>query len=150
MYGKHIHCPTKSKSSCPLDGQCLAKNIIYKATVTADTSPPKQYIGLTSTTFKERLSNHKQSFKAKSKSNATELSKHIWKLKEQKATYSINWSIIQRASPYNPTTKRCNLCLSEKYHIMMAPKQSTLNKRSELISTCRHKNKHKLAVFGVT
>ena len=61
--------------------------------------------------FKERLGNHIQSFKTKSKSNSTELSKYIWRLKDKGITdLTIKWSIVQRAAPYNPATKRCNLC----------------------------------------
>jgi hypothetical protein len=41
------------------------------------------YIGMTAaTTFKERYANHISSFRHKKDSNKTELSKHIWKLKE--------------------------------------------------------------------
>ena len=39
--------------------------------------------------FKTRLANHKASFKAKEKRNATELSKHIWKLKENNKDYTL-------------------------------------------------------------
>jgi hypothetical protein len=143
-------CPKKSKADCPLDGQCLVKNIVYRATVTTASSPTKQYIGLTSTTFKERLANHTQSFKNKAMSNASELSKHLWNLKNKGETFNLKWSIVQRAAPYHPASKRCNLCLAEKYHIMTAPKHCTLNKRSELVSSCRHKRKHKLNEFGIT
>ena len=144
------NCPRKSKANCPLNGHCLARNIVYKATFTPQSSPPKQYIGLTSTTFKERLDNHTQSLKHESMSNSTELSKFIWSLKTKGEAYNLKWSIIQRAAPYNAATKRCNLCLAEKYHIMTAPKDYTLNKRSELVSKCRHKDKFKLIEFGVT
>ena len=145
------NCPKKTKPNCPLEGQCLSRNIVYKATVSAGSKPTKEYIGLTSTTFKERLGNHIQSFKTKSKSNSTELSKYIWCLKDKGITdFIIKWSIVQRAAPYNPATKRCNLCLSEKYFIMFSPKNSTLNRRSELIANCRHKNKYKLINFGIT
>ena len=147
---KSCSCPKKSKAECPLDGQCLIKNIVYKAVVTSDASPTKDYIGLTSTTFKERLGNHKRSFTNKSLVNASELSKHIWQLKQNGKSYNIKWSIIQQAAPYNPATKRCNLCLAEKYHIMTANKQRTLNKRSELVAKCRHKQKYKLIDFSVT
>lgn len=143
-------CPKKSKTVCPLDGYCLASNIVYKATVTAESSPLKQYIGLTGTTFKQRLANHTQSFNNKTMSNASELSKHIWHLKNKGESYNLKWSIIQRAAPYNPATKRCNLCLAEKFHIMTAPKDRTLNKRSELVSNCRHKHKYKLKEFDIT
>jgi hypothetical protein len=147
---KTCNCPKSAKDTCPLDGQCCTKNIIYKATITPESSPPKYYIGLTSTTFKERLGNHTASFKHKIKSNSTELSKFVWSLKQQNINYDIKWSIIQRASPYNPATKRCNLCLAEKYHILTASSHNTLNKRSELISNCRHRNKHKLNAFSTS
>lgn len=149
-------CPKNSKSDCPLDGQCLSKNIIYKAVVSTENTappintPPKQYIGLTSTTFKERFNNHTQSFKARSKSNSSELSKYVWQLKDKKINFNIKWSIVQKAAPYNPVTKRCNLCLAEKYQIMIAPRDNTLNKRSELISKCRHKTRYQLSELGIT
>ena len=38
-------------------------------------------------------------------------------------------------------TERCNLCLDEKRFIMKADKQSLLNKRLEIVLTCRHKNR---------
>ena len=37
--------------------------------------------------------------------------------------------------------KRCNLCLKEKFLIICPPELSTLNKRNELVSSCRHRNK---------
>ena len=36
---------------------------------------------------------------------------------------------------------RCNLCLAEKLCILTADKSVLLNKRSELITKCRHENK---------
>ena len=133
----------------PLAGNCLAKNIIYKATVKPQSSSPKQYIGLTSTTFKERIYNHHQDFKNDSK-HSTELSNFIWKLKRRNEPFDIEWSIVQRANSYNPATKRCNLCIAEKFHIMRAPRLSSLNKRSELYCMCIHKKKFKLDDFDVT
>ena len=41
--------------SCPLDGKCLTKCIVYKATLTADDGEVKTYIGLTEPPFKKRL-----------------------------------------------------------------------------------------------
>ena len=46
-----------------------------------NTNDTKHYIGMTATTFKERYANHTSSFRHK-KRLKTELSKHIWKLKE--------------------------------------------------------------------
>ena len=147
---RSCNCPQKSKPTCPMSGHCLTKNIIYKASVIPNSSPPKQYIGLASTTFKERLGNHTASFKNEHLSSSTELSKFIWSLKQKAEQFKLKWSIIQKATPYNPSTKRRNLCLAEKYHILIADKDITLNKRSELVSKCRHKRKYKLSEFSVT
>ena len=95
---RKCNCP-KTKPNCPLDGHCLIKNIVYKATVTSDASSPKQYIGLTSRTFKERLGSHTQSFKNKDLSHSTELSKYLWSLQDRNEKYSIKWSIVQQATP---------------------------------------------------
>ena len=43
----------------------------------------------------------------------------------------------------------CLLCLKEKYFIINYPQEYVLlNKRSELISKCRHENKNILANIG--
>ena len=114
----------------------------------ATSSDEKTYIGLTATSFKTRHSSHKASFKHKEKRHQTELSKHIWTLKDEGTPYTITWRIIRHAQPYSPRTKRCNLCLWEKYHIITADKSTILNSRTELISTCRHKKKFILSEYG--
>ena len=38
----------------------------------------------------------------------------------------------------------CNLCLAEKYAILIANDDALLNKRTKLINMCQHKNKYKL------
>ena len=40
---------------------------------------------------------------------------------------------------YNPLSKKCRICLKEKYFIMHRRDGSTLNKRSEVYNTCRHR-----------
>ena len=80
------------------------------------------------TSFK-RLTNHQTSFRHERYENSTEISKHAWKLK----TFRISWCILRRASTYSSLSKRCNLCLTHK--------ATLLNKRSKLISKCRHQNK---------
>ena len=73
---------------------------------------------MTATTFKERYANHTSSFRHKKDSNKTELSKHIWKLKENNQDYTIKWSILKHAISYTGGSKRCNLCLEEKFCIL--------------------------------
>ena len=97
-----------------------------------------------------RYTNHKASFNKRAKSNQTELSKHIWKLKDDGSPYTLTWTIKKRAQPYSPRTKRCNLCLWEKFFIITADKNTTLNTctRTELTSTCRHKRNFYLSECG--
>ena len=69
----------------------------------------------------------------------TRLSSHVWKLKDQGSSYTISWHILSRASNYNPTSRMCRLCLKEKFLIKFAPATVSLNKRSEIFSSCRHR-----------
>ena len=77
----------------------------------------------------------------------TELSKYIWKLKEDGKSPSIKWSIVKRVNS-TPNKSFCKLCLMEKLFIIKSlDDNNMLNKRSELISKCRHQNKTLLCNF---
>ena len=78
-------CNCRKKEECPLPGKCTIQNVIYEAKVTTE-NDYKRYIGLTAMPFKKRYSSHKSSFNNRDKSNQTELSKHIWKLKDEGTT----------------------------------------------------------------
>ena len=54
---------------------------------------------------------------------------------------------ISNAPAYRNRSKRCHLCLTEKLYLVRAKRLSLLNKRTELISKCCHKNKFYLANF---
>ena len=124
---------------CPLNGDCqAAKSIVYKATVVDGNNNIETYTGLTKNTFKERFYGHTASFNNRN-TDGTTLSTHIWKLKDEGTNYDIHWSVIEKAREFNPTTRKCTLCLKEKYHIIFEPSGATLNSRSELYSTCRHR-----------
>ncbi len=138
-------CNCRNKDQCPLDGKCREKGIVYQATVTTNNiegiSKKETYVGLTETEFKTRLANHKQSFSKEKLRNATELSKFIWKLKEENIEYKIDWTILGRAKPYSNTTKKCNLCTLEKYFIICRKDLASLNQKCGLINSCRHSSK---------
>ena len=105
------------------------------------------YIGITEHSFKKRFSNHKKSFNLKKYEKETELSKYIWKLKEDGKSPSIKWSIVKRVNS-TPNKSFCKLCLMEKLFIIKyLDDNNMLNKRSELISKCRHQNKTLLCNF---
>ena len=136
------NCNCRNKEACPLQNKCINKDTVYKATIsTSNVNDTKHYIGMTSSTFKERYRNHIISFTHKKYSNETELSKHIWHLKQNKTDFTIKWSIIIKKSiSYMGGSKRCNLCLEEKLNILKE-KDSCLLKRSEIILACQHKNR---------
>ena len=124
---------------CPLDGECQTKGVIYRAEVISQNFGTETYTGLTKNTFKTRFYKHRESFKTRSSENSTTLSSHIWKLKDRGDTFNINWSIVDKGTPFNPTTRICGLCNKEKYYIIFEPEGASLNQRSELFSTCRHR-----------
>ena len=73
--------------------------------------------------------------------HATTRAEYIWQLKDEGKTYSESWRIIDRASRYNPITKRCNLCLKEKVYIIFHRNLASLNKRivAEFYQPCLHR-----------
>ena len=96
--------------------------------------------------FKLRYRNHLKSFRHERYRKETQLSKFIGNLNDRNINYSIKWRIIRKTSGFNQLTKLCNLCTSEKVEICkFKNKNLLLNKRTELISKCRHENKYILA-----
>ena len=69
----------------------------------------------------------------------TALSAHIWGLKDRNIDYEVKWRLKYRGTDFNPLTKKCRICLKEKYFIMYHRDGSSLNKRSEVFNTCRHR-----------
>ena len=117
--------------------------MIYKVSVKTEGIPDEKiYLSLTEGTFIKRFYNHQLTFRDPNYYKSTELSKHIWELKDKKKNFDTGWSIINPAAPYNNSSKKCNLCLTEKLCILKADKVTLLNKRCELISECWHENKY--------
>ena len=135
----------KGIQHCPVEGRCLTTGVVYKATVTSQTGC-EYYTGLTSRSFKVRRKEHNSDFNNRNR-KGTHLSTYIWALKDRGEAYSVKWDITDRAPPFNPTSKKCRLCLKEKWNIMFKPKAATLNVRSEIFSTCRHRLAEVLANY---
>ena len=76
---------------------------------------------------------------------STELSKYVWSLKAQEIHPIIKWSILKRVRSI-PRLNDCKLCLWEKLYIIESLRdKDILNKKSELVSKCRHSiNKYML------
>ena len=140
-------CNCRRNDQCPLNRACQATSIVYAAEVSSDghSDGPKTYIGSTEPPFKLRYGNHKTSIKLPGYRKSMGLSKHVWELKDNGKTHDIKWRVVQKAKAYSNITKRCSPCLEEKARIITADRRSSLNKRSELISKCRHQNKFMLS-----
>ena len=142
-------CNCRQKTSCPLDGKCLTKCVVYKATVTETTSKKQEtYIGLTENEFKTRFNLHKSSFKLEHKRTSTTLSDHVWKLKKKNINFNISWQVVKRVKPFAPSNKVCGLCLQEKLSILRSA--PSLNKRSEIFGHCIHRKKFLLSNLSMS
>ena len=51
---------------------------------------------------------------------------------------SIHWRSVSPAPSYKHKNEHCNLCLAEKYPILMADPKTTLNKTIKLLNNYRH------------
>ena len=132
---------TGGTEECPLRGSCKIKGVIYRADVASPGLTTQTYTGLTSNTFKQRFYGHSHSFNNRDSTTSTNLSSYIWDLKDKGRDFNLSWNVIDRGKAFNPVTRRCNLCVKEKFHIIFQPEGASLNKRSELFSTCRHRKK---------
>ena len=133
-------CNCRNQSECPLQNKCLEKALVYKASVKTG-GQTYSYYGTSEGEFKTRHTNHTSSFRHESKKNSTELSKKIWEIKESGKEYSLTWEIAKKAFPYQGGRTKCDLCLTEKLLIVTNQSEFLLNKRTEMISKCRHRNK---------
>ena len=138
-------CNCAADATCPMDGYCLAKNVIYSGKVTSSLQNygTKEYTGISEPEWKKRFGNHNRDFRDRKYETSTTLSKEIWKIKDAGGTFSINWSIVGHAPAFTPAAGKCNLCLAEALHINENA-NTLINTRSELVKKCRHRNKYSL------
>ena len=123
-------CNCQQKRKCPMNGDCLKERLVYYATISCNDKnyKPKLYKGSCETSFKKRYSNHKKSFNVPFYKHDTKLSTEYWNLKMKQLNPQISWKIKGIYKSYNPTSKRCNLCLTEKLDILDDPDKNLLNK----------------------
>ena len=120
----------KGPEQCPLNGACKTSSLVYGAKVTNTRTLKSEFCtGVIARRFKDRYYEHQSNSRHIEERHKTTLSDHIWKLKEKDEPYSVSWWVIDRGRAFNPSTKTCNICLKEKYHIMFKPQKATLNSR---------------------
>ena len=135
-------------ATCPVEGELRTNCVVYRATIKETASGNVEtYTGMTGREFKDRWREHKYDIRNPSDKQKTRLSTHTWKLKDKSIDFDVKWSLIEHASDYNPITRKCRVCLKEKFYIMYDQSGSTLNKRQEVFNTCRHRKKKLLENF---
>ena len=132
-------CNCKEKENCPVNGKCTKTEVIYRATVTEEDGNVNTYTGITCNTFKKRWNAHTYSFNHP-EANQTTLSTHThperWQCEVwHKVGNHRTSKIIQPSKRYLCTLHK------RKFMIAFAPEGATLNKRSEIFSSCRHKQR---------
>ena len=132
-------CNGRDKSVCPLDGNCQKNDVSYKCIAPTSANPDQVYLGTAARDFKKRYYNHNKSFIHRSYANKTTPSKYVWEIKDKyNEMPSLKWSVVKSVPGYSNISKRCLLCLHEKFEIVNYPNQKELlKKRFELISKGR-------------
>ena len=140
-------CNCRNPVECPIPGECNTDKILYEAAISSNLPgyESKTYKGISEPAFKIRFGNHKKAFNHPQYKKDTTLSKEVWDIKNRGGTYDIAWRFIRQHPGYNPVNGKCALCLSEKLEILEHKQNNLLNKKSEIVSTCRHRTKYMLS-----
>ena len=85
-------CNCRNKDHCPVNGSCLKTCIVYRADVIKHNGT-HIYYGASDGEFKFRYNNHTKSFRNRGYEHETELSKHIWELKDNNTEFYLKWSL---------------------------------------------------------
>ena len=72
---------------------------------------------------------------------AKELFKHYGNASKTIWTSQLTGTSSRESNPLCGGDRNCNLCMSEKLTIIQSEPKYTLNKRSEILGKCRHRNK---------
>ena len=136
-------CNCRDKVRCPLEGKCKQECVVYKVEVYSDSNNKRNkkiYFGSTQADFKTRFYNHRTSFSHEKYRYSTALSSYVWELKEKQWVDPImKWEVIKKCRKYRAGNRTCNLCMEEKLVIANCKSKNMLNKRSEVLNSCRHK-----------
>ena len=133
-------CDCARNRTCPLDGKCLQRNVIYKATVESE-KETVEYVGSTCDTFKRRYMQHISDIRLEKLKKCT-LVKYICELKKDNTNYKLKWKILHKGPPgYGSAGTSCTVCNLERMAIAEADRVKSLNKRSELVAKCPHRRR---------
>ena len=143
-------CNCNQPVQCPMEGQCMVSDIIYRAEVVKEGDQRGNghvYTGMASGDFKRRFYNHKASFTDEQKEKNSELAKYVWLLKRKQKAFRVYFKTIKFTKTYQRETGHCQMCIQEKIEILKSLRElgsKCLNRRQEIFRNCIHKYKHLL------
>ncbi len=135
-------CNCRDQDACPLKGECLIDNIrclFSRGNKQQKQRTEKLHRPHSTDVQRQPLYKHRNSLRYRTKANNTELFKYVWSLRDKNIDAEIRWCILDKV-----------LCFTEKYHIFFHKEGELLNKKSEILSNCRHKNKFLICNFKET
>ena len=109
----------------------------------------KTYVWL-ATNFKERYRNHAVLLSTLEQKKWNGTLKIFWTLQDSNKPFQIKWKVLKKCKAYSNISKKCNLCLYEKFIIICKKELCSLNRRNELASSCPHRNRYVLQNSRVT
>ena len=93
-----------------------------------------------------RLYRHRSDTSDKKYCTCTRLAGYYWKKNFEGVAIdrdAYQWELVKKCFAYQPSAKKCDLCLSEKLLIMKNRDPRSLNKRTELMNSCLHRWKYR-------
>ena len=133
----NCNCRSSRKGDCPMPGECNTDGVVYQAEVTTR-GHTETYVGLAAN-FKKRYYTHFKCLQEENSDRHTCLTRYYWKKINEGETPTVKWKYLERNVPiFNHITRKCRLCLREKFNIVLKSNLATLNSRHEIFTHCRH------------
>ena len=137
-------CATPPES-CPVEGKCCTKGIVYQAKIVKQNGDTSTYVGLSANKFIARYQQHRSNFSNFNQKSQTTLTTEVRSLNRKHVNFELEWRILKTSHPYTAGENKCRLCLEEIFWIIYHPADSSLNCRKEFMSKCRHQRKFLLS-----
>ena len=133
------NCQKSKKAECPVPGACNQDGAIYEAEVKTDDGHLESYVGLAKN-FKKRWPKHKSTLADRGADGQTTLSNYVHRKRDEGMNPTVTWKYLETNVPdFNPITGLCQLCTREKFQILLNPQVASLNRKTEIFSSCRHR-----------
>ena len=127
----------------------VERKVWYKKCTATTCDSKKVFLGLTEGEFKKQsYYDHVRYFRNEFYASSTTLSSYVWEIKNRKnVTAALTWEVLRTAKAYSNITNITFLMPPLMIITYLYPDER-LNRRSELVTKCRHENKFLLKNFN--